>query len=496
MATNRHQASGEYQKSIEYLYQRINYEKIGHANYTANNYRLARMQRLLQLASNPHLDYPIVHVAGTKGKGSTATFISELLRAGGLRTGLYTSPHLFCLEERIRIDGQSCSGEELIELVDRMRWAAERLEAEGAGRATFFELTTAMGMLYFSLQKVDAAVLEVGLGGRLDSTNVCRPAMCVITSIGLDHQAQLGSTISEIASEKAGIIKPGIPIVCTSRHPDARAVVEQQARDNGSPLRLLSRDFHVHWQASTSRLPSGTLHFPIAQVQYEPSYPSQLGTSQWDLSMLGKHQADNAGAALATMDWLLTLGWRLSTQSFQAAIANTRLRARMEIVAQNPLQIIDAAHNPDSIDATLTTLEDHFPGRRKIMIFASSKDKDYRQMLGELMRRADAILLTEYHNSPRGLPLGDLFSAAEEVSAASANIHPRDSLVTPNVANTRQIPISAFPDPVQAWRAAVERAEAEDIVCATGSFFLAAELLGTCEIGSQTDGSGLLCAKT
>ncbi len=208
-----------YEATIRWLYERINYEKTGHAPYSDANYRLDRMRRLLAELDDPHLAAPVIHIAGTKGKGSTASFVSQMLTAAGFRTGLYTSPHLLRLEERFQFNNQPCTSQQLVELVEETHAAADRLEAAGGGKATFFELTTAVAMLFFAKQKAQAVVLEVGLGGRLDSTNVCQPALCVITTIGLDHQAQLGNSIASIAGEKAGIIKLGIPVVSSARHP-------------------------------------------------------------------------------------------------------------------------------------------------------------------------------------------------------------------------------------------------------------------------------------
>ncbi len=240
--------SRAYDQAVEFLYSRINYEKTGHASYSSDNYRLDRMRRLLELVGNPQSAYPIVHIAGTKGKGTTATVTAALLTACGLRVGTYTSPHLRRIEERIRFQGVPCTNTEFANLAQRMRSAAEQIEAEGGGKPTFFELTTAMGMLHFADKQCDIVVLEVGLGGRLDSTNVCQPTVCVITSISFDHQAQLGNTIEAIAGEKAGIIKPRVPVVCSARDPIAQQVVSDRCDLQQSLMYMVDRDFAIQWR--------------------------------------------------------------------------------------------------------------------------------------------------------------------------------------------------------------------------------------------------------
>ena len=469
-----------YQAAIGFLYSRINYEK-GHASYSASNYRLDRMRRLLELIDNPQNRYQIVHVAGTKGKGTASNAIAALLHACGFRVGVYTSPHLLRLEERIHCIGRDCTAAELVSLVDRMRHAADVLETEGSERPTFFELTTAMGMLRFAEVGCDYVVLEVGLGGRLDSTNVCQPAVCAITSISLDHQAQLGDTIAEIAGEKAGIIKHAIPVVSTARHPDARSVISRTAGNQDATLYLIDRDFDVEWQPildndelARNNDPARAYDPARALVDYRTSLPnSWLGNGQWRLPLLGRHQADNLACALTVLD-VLSRSWtrpRATLLDLQSAILHLKVPARLQVVGNSPIQIIDTAHNPASITATMDALDVHFPNKPRTIVFASSRDKDFEEMLQILIARSQRIVLTAYQNNVRGVPLADLQATAQAVAqqltAASKALN--------NSVHIAQI-LSAS-DAKEAWQLAKRSTAANEILCGTGSFFLAAELL-------------------
>lgn len=479
----------EYDQALEQLYSRINYERIGHAPYTSNHYRLDRMRSLLAILGNPHSDYSIVHVAGTKGKGSTSTLIADGLRACGMRTGLVTSPHLIRLEERIQFQGQPCSAAQLVSLADAALAAAAELESQGAGRATFFELTTAMGMLHASQQEADWLVLEVGLGGRLDSTNVCRPVVSVITSISLDHQLQLGDTIAEIAAEKAGIIKPGTPVVCTARHPDARRVVMEHAARLDAPLLMLDTDFHAQWRpleidvrpaddgsaasmASASPPDVGaTAIEAVASIRYQlaenntTAASENRGVMEVYTRMLGSHQAENVAAALTVFQVLRSRGWQLPPERIGEAIANCIVLARLQLCSLQPPSLIDTAHNPASIAAALEALDEHFPNRPRVIVFGSSKDKDYRGMLKQLLPNCRHLVATAYQLNPRALAVDELLSAAAEI---------REELLadTESAAD-----LHSAQTPSEAWHLAQQLASHQELIIATGSFFLAAELL-------------------
>jgi dihydrofolate synthase/folylpolyglutamate synthase len=450
-----------YAQALDYLYSRINYEKIGNTPYNQGNYRLDRMRQLLEILGNPHRRYDVVHVAGTKGKGTTSTLIAAGLSACGLKTGLYTSPHLLRLEERIQFQGAPCSDNELVELVQTVRHAAERLELTGAGRATFFELTTAMGMLHFANCQAQVVVLEVGLGGRLDSTNVCSPLVTVITSISLDHQAQLGNTIEAIAREKGGIIKAGIPLVCSARAPAARQAITEIALNQRAPCHLIERDFSVSW--------SPLLHQPArCPVRAQVGFCSTGSASSavWTTRMLGRHQADNIGAALATFEVLRQhRNWSLPEEKLRQALTSAQPPARLEIVSEKPLSIIDSAHNPASIQAGLEAVADHFPGQPLTVVFAASRDKDWREMLEMLMRHSQRLILTSYRENPRGLPIDELVKGTELILCSEER---------PPI---RPPAIESSSDPVYAWHEARRTTSEQGLLLATGSFFLAAEIM-------------------
>lgn len=522
----------DYQRALDFLYGRINYEKIGNALYTADNFRLDRMRRLLEFLGNPHRDYPIVHVAGSKGKGTVSNLIADCLNASGYRTGLYTSPHLLRLEERFQISGIPVSSTELTQLTYHVRVAAEKLEAEGHGHPTFFELTSAMGFLHFSLSHVDWVVLEVGLGGRLDSTNVCDPAISVITSISLDHQKQLGDTIAEIAWEKAGIIKQEIPVVSVSRHPDARLVIENVARERSAPLFLIDRDFAVSWRRneragidglaasvtySSHCLPTpadclepGNVSVPSAgpsresvdwivhcRAQENWDVASRVGTlgrqdaaepssSMWQTRLLGSHQADNVAAALAVIGCLQQRGWKFTAADIQRSIARSHPPARLEVLGRDPVRVVDTAHNEASIQAGLDALATHFPDKRITAVFASSRDKNYEAMLRLLLAGCHAVVLTNYQKNPRALPVAELCSTATRL-LGRPTCGDSSGALQEGLGSLGQVQVFSADDPHAAWKIARDVTDATGLIYVTGSFFLAAELL---ELLQPTRGGG------
>ncbi len=423
---------------------------------------LERMRQLLDEIGSPEQSLPIVHVAGTKGKGSTSAMIAAALSAAGYRTGLFTSPHLERIEERMTIDGQPCAAEEFTTLVDLLRPAVETLDhraAKDQSGPTFFEITTAMALLHFARQNAQAAVLEVGLGGRLDATNICQPAVSVITSISFDHTQQLGNTLAAIAGEKAGIIKSGVPVVSGVVEPEARDVIRQVCRQRGCRLVERETDFafdyrppqHLEQAAASGQVvyrqfahcPPSTAHSP------PPTYPC------FDLALPGRHQATNAATALATLDVLRQAHWNIPQTAVQQALAGLSWPARVQVVSRRPVVVLDTAHNVASIQALVETLQESFCADRRLLIFATTHGKDVRGMLQCLLDHFDEVYFTRYLNNSRAVPPEDLQQVTEELTG-------------------RHWPV--LDEPAAAWKAARRSATANDLVCVTGSFFLAAEM--------------------
>ena len=403
--------------SIGFLLGRENYERWRKIPYDPARMGLERMRQLLEEIGSPELGIPIIHVAGTKGKGSTSAMIAAALSAAGCRTGLFTSPHLERIEQRLAIDGQACESVEFADLVERLRPAVEALDrraAAGQTGPTFFEITTAMAFLHFQRRKVQAAVLEVGLGGRLDATNVCQPAVSVITNISFDHTQQLGNTLAAIAGEKAGIIKPGVPVVSGVIEPEARDVIRETCGTRG--CRLFERDvdfaFDYHPPRHLERAAAN------GQVVYRQN--NVLGTLRvpdtFELSLPGRHQAANAATALATLDVLRQADWDIPVAAIKRALAGLSWPARVQVVSRRPVVVLDAAHNVASVEALVETLEESFSAGRRWLIFAVSSDKDVRGMLRCLCGHFDEIYFTRYSSNARAVPPQELQRLAEELT--------------------------------------------------------------------------------
>lgn len=456
-----------YNQALEFLLGRVNFEKTGHKPYSANHYKLARMQLLLEWLGNPQQRLPTIHIAGTKGKGSTATYLFEVLRAAGKRVGLFTSPHFLKLEERFTVDGQFCPPELLVQLVDRLRVVEDRLVEETGENATFFELSTALAWLYFDAAQVDAVVLEVGLGGRLDSTNVCSPLLTIITSISLDHQAQLGNTIALIAGEKAGIIKGGVPVICGARHPDAKEVIERKAAECYAPIRRLGEEFDAAWNGPKLLVSteSGVLPVLSGQIEYQEKVAAYR-MSDVTLGMPGRHQCDNAAIAIAAIRWLVELGWQIDEHQLRRGLREAKARGRFELVGVAPYRIIDTAHNEASVVSLVEAMREYFPAVRKVVIFAASRDKDLRVMLRELLGTIDVLILTQYRENPRAVPITQLQEIVTELASSGEYSFGKKRMAHTIMAK----------DPPEAYEMGLQVCGPDDLLCATGSFFLAAEL--------------------
>jgi dihydrofolate synthase/folylpolyglutamate synthase len=451
-----------YQAALEFLHSRIDYERSANFPYRSQSFTLDRMCQLAELLGNPQRGLPVVHIAGTKGKGSTASMVAGMLHTSGIRNGLYVSPHLERLEERLVVDGAPCSEETLAALVQQVRPAVEELdrraEAEGERSATYFEITTVMAFLFFAQAEVELAVMEVGLGGRLDSTNICDSVVCAITSISYDHTQQLGDTLTLIAGEKAGICKPGVPIVCGVRNDEAQAVIHQRAADLQAPLWQLDRDFFVSdyqpCRESNSAAP------PLDRMSFR-SQDAAWCFDDLDLALPGKHQADNASVAIAIVQQLADR-WPVLAEDVRQGLATTACPARVEVISHKPLIVLDAAHNVASSQALVDTLRERFGKRRRLLVFATTLGKDVAGMLEILLPEFDDVVLTKYSNNPRSVSPDALHEAAQ-TSLCKLNLEHPPSVTT-------------CADATAATALLAEDTSSERLVCVTGSFFIAGEM--------------------
>lgn len=444
-----------YDDAIRWLYDRIDYERI-RPSAQVNPFRLERIERLLKRLGSPHQRIPAVHIAGTKGKGSTAAMLDSILQAGGIRTGLFTSPHIEQYEERMRVAGHMPDPQQFTRLVARLCKVLQDAEMDVLDRIpTFFEVTTLLGWMLFDDEKVQVAVLETGLGGRLDCTNACRPLVTVISSIGLDHTHILGDTISKIAWEKAGILKPGVPVVQGQLPGDADKVVAARALELGCQRFVCGKEFAWHTDhnedASQGRRRSQKILVLTPSSNYD----------DLSLPLLGKHQAHNASLAIMAAELLRDQGYRqLDAATISRGIRSTHWPLRFEIFDGHPTTILDAAHNPDSMRAVASVLEaPEWQSRRRVLIFAASADKDAESMQRIILPHFDDVVFTRFRDNPRSTPPDQLLAIAS-------------SFDTSVVAHTR---LHQANDPESAFDEACELAGHDGLICVTGSLFLAAE---------------------
>ena len=424
-----------YQEALSYILSFTDYEKLPAFLYTAANFDLRRMAELLQRVGNPHLTSPAIHLAGTKGKGSTAAMIASALSAAGYRTGLYTSPHLHTFRERFTIDGEMIAEEEFSALTERLQPEIDEVNRRhNYGELTTFEILTALAFAFFREQRVDFQVLEVGLGGRLDATNVVTPRLSVITSISLDHAAVLGDSLAKIAREKAGIIKPGALVVSAPQPSEAEVVIEEVCRHNRAGLIAVGRG--VTWKKLTSDL---------AGQSFEVK--GKAGSYQLTIPLLGGHQLENAATAVAALE---ALG--IGHDDIARGLAQVRWPGRLEVLRREPLFLVDGAHNADSARRLREAIGEYLSFDRLILIAGASSDKDIAGIVGELAPLSSLIIVTRSRH-PRALAPALLLDELERQGAKG--------------------------EMAESVSSAVERALAiakpGDLICATGSLFVAAE---------------------
>lgn len=432
----------DYPSALKYILDLTNYEKSLKELYAPGNVDLERVRELLRRLGAPEAGLKIVHIAGTKGKGSTAAMISSALRKAGYRVGLFTSPHLHTFRERIQVDGEPISGEDFAAAIERVMPHVDELNATGEhGYITTFEALTAMALLYFSEQKVQALVLEVGVGGRLDATNVVTPAVSVITSISRDHTELLGETLPEIAGEKAGIIKPGIPVVIAPQKPEVEDVIVKTARERGSEIVQVGRE--VVW----SSLGHGEWGQKLLVRDFEREY-------RVSMPLIGDHQQENAATAISALSVLRTRGWQISERSIVDGFADVRWPGRMEELGRRPLVIADGAHNGDSARRLREALTKYYEFRKAALVVGVSADKNVEDIASELVPLASTVILTKSRHARAAEP------------DAIAGIFMRPDIILETTESVQE-----------ALQRARELVSEEDLVCVTGSLFVVGEAI-------------------
>jgi dihydrofolate synthase/folylpolyglutamate synthase len=414
---------------------------------------LGRIQRLLDAFDQPHRRWPAVHVAGTNGKGSTAAMIAAILRAAGYRVGLYTSPHLHVVNERMRVDGSPIRPDRLAELAEELRAVLRRIGLRDAvesaaspqsvtDQPTYFECTTAIAFAHFACEQVDWAVIETGLGGRFDATNVVVPRVTVLTPIDYDHIDYLGSSLTSIAWEKAGIIKPGVPVVVTQQPPEAELVIDEEARRCGAPVFRWGRDFAIDQETSDEL---GVQRF---------AYRDRNGIlSSLTCPLLGRHQLHNAASAIAAVSELLPGGIRTNRESVANGLASVRWEGRLEVMRDRPRLLLDGAHNPAAARALAAFLaeEKRRLGGTVTLVFGIMRDKAVAEVVAVLHPVVDRWVATE--------PATSRALSAEHVAAA---IRAAGGVVT------------IAPDPALAVAQTLPTLSLNDLCCVTGSFYTVA----------------------
>lgn len=386
-----------YNLALDYLYSFVDYSLKHSSELAKADFNLDRMFALIESLGNPQTKYPIIHVAGTKGKGSTSALCAAGLKAAGYKVGLYTSPHLEDFVERIRVGGGPISHEQLADWVEEIKPHVARIE-----KLTTFEITTALAFMAFAKCGVNAAVFEVGLGGRLDATNVVAPKVSVITSLSYDHTTVLGNTLALIAGEKAGIIKEGAPVVSSPQKEEALEVLRRVARLRGCEFTLVGKDVTFEFVESSLEGQALTVHRPSSAVQFK-------------IPLLGRHQLENAATAYAA---LKASGIPLTDEQIQTGFSQVQWRARFEVMRVEPPVIFDCAHNQDSFERLRETLEEYFPGKNAYLIFGASEDKNIPGMFAEMKPKIRKLIVTQADH-PRALSVDQIRGLADQAGLES-----------------------------------------------------------------------------
>lgn len=433
-----------FRSAVNFLNSLTNFERAVRVHYNETNFGLTRVKRMLHALGDPHLSYKTVHIAGTKGKGSTATMLASMLRGCGLKTGLYTSPHILDIRERIAVDGDLIPENEFARAVNAVWTATTKIRIS---EPTYFEVLTAAAFVYFEKQDVDIAVVETGLGGRLDATNIVQPEVVGMTSISYDHINQLGRDLVGITREKAGIMKPGAPVISAPQRPEVRDALAAAARDVGAPIRFSNEgvDFSYRFEFSRSAGRHARICLTTPTSRFEHLH----------VPLYGEHQAVNCSLALCLADVLKSKGLPIDDQKAMAGLAEVHLPGRMQMISETPRILVDGAHNAASINALMRAIGQHITYDSMIVIFGCHKDKDVSGMMRQIQLGADKIIFTSV-GTPRSCDPAELATEYTEHSGKMAQ-------VTDTLDEAMQIAVSA--------------STREDLICITGSFYLVAQAI-------------------
>ena len=411
-----------YQQALDYLYSFIDYSLTRNLRYSAEKFDLGRMGTLMERLGNPHHLYPVIHIAGTKGKGSTAAMTASALQAAGYQVGFYSSPHLQDFTERIQINTFQITHLELVELIAEIKPHVAIIP-----RLTTFELTTALALMFFARRMVDVAVVEVGLGGRLDATNVVTPLVSVITSLSMDHMNILGDTLAQIAFEKAGIIKPGRPVVMAPQKEEAQRVVARVAGERGSRLVEVGQEYL--FAPLSHNLEHQTL--AVWSCDEQPlvnDYIETAGRNHWQptrltIPLLGHHQVENAATAYTALQVARQEGLKISEAAIEQGFLSVHWPGRFEFISRMPVLVVDSAHNRDSALKLRQAIDDYLPGKPVILIFGASEDKDVEGMFAELLPRVGRVIATQSIH-PRAMDANKLVELAHHFGVLSQAVVP------------------------------------------------------------------------
>ena len=431
-----------YSQAEEYLNSFINYEQIPGISYVQPGYSLKHVEELLNRMGNPQLAAMTIHIAGTKGKGSISAMIAQVLSSSGYKTGLYTSPHFHTLRERISIDGSLISEAEFAAAMAEIKPFIESMRKDTAFRQlTYFEALTALAFAYFKKKQVDFQVLEVGLGGRLDATNVARPIICIITPISLDHTQILGNSLEEIAGEKAGIIKSGCWVVLSPQPEEAASVISDICREKKAKVVQVGKD--ITWHKIGGDLSPQSLVIEGRGNNYQVSIP-----------LSGDFQLENAASAVAALEVLGSAGFAISTADIARGLARVKWPGRFHILQEYPTVLVDGAHNVASIKRLVDNIKGYFAHKRIFLVFGTSCDKDIPGIINELVPLSPQVIVTRAAHS-RAAPLSTLVA---EFSKQGIELEIRETVT-------------------EAISRALSLADRTDLICVTGSLFVVAEAL-------------------